>query len=182
MQPVLEELINDVIVLITWCIFTVQSIAIQVSSNSQFLYVFQGAGRAGLLHFTAAALQGPVPLSPHFPWEKRWGFLPECLHCRCKAEYIKQHSAQGQIRQLQQGELWVDVSTSFTLGTEWFWEGCKEVLGESPSLSESRQQWTRLWATCHSWPCSVWVWSCICAGQGIVLCPSTPLHLLQSWW
>lgn len=70
-QPVLEELINDVIILTTGCILTVQSIATQVSDNSQFLCVFQQGGRAGLLHFTAAALQGPMPLSPHFPWEKR---------------------------------------------------------------------------------------------------------------
>lgn len=71
-QPVLEELINDVIILTTGCIFTVQSIATQASNNnSQFLCVFQWGGRAGLLHFTAAALQGPVSQSPHFPWEKR---------------------------------------------------------------------------------------------------------------
>lgn len=67
MKPVLEELINDVIILTTRCIFTVHSIATQVINNSQFLCVFQQGGRegAGLLHFTAAALQGPVPLSPH---------------------------------------------------------------------------------------------------------------------
>lgn len=97
-DEVLEELIYAVIILTTRCIFTVQSIATQVISKSQFLCVFQQGrkGRGRVVALDATALQGPVPLSPQFPWEKRWGFLPEWLHWRCKAECIKQYSAQNQ--------------------------------------------------------------------------------------
>lgn len=71
-DEVLEELITAVIILTSQCIFTVQSIATQVISKSQFLCVFQQGrkGRGRVVAFDATALQGPVPLSPQFPCKK----------------------------------------------------------------------------------------------------------------